>query len=107
MKNLQEMMQQAAGLQKRMEEVQAEIAAMEAEGVAGAGLVRVTLTGKGYASRIAIDPRLFAEDEREVLEDLLAAAFNDARARLDRESQDKMKALTAGLPLPPGLKLPF
>jgi DNA-binding YbaB/EbfC family protein len=107
MKNFADMMKQAASMQKRMEEMQAKIAEMEAEGSAGAGLVRVTLNGKGYASKVAIDPSLFREDEREVLEDLLAAAINDAKSKLEEQSAEQMKSLTEGLPLPPGMKLPF
>lgn len=107
MKNFGDMMKQAAGLQKKMEEIQEKIAAMEAEGSAGAGLVSVVLNGKGYASKVSIDDKMFAEDEKEVLEDLLTAAINDAKAKLEQKSQEEMKAMTEGLPLPPGMKLPF
>lgn len=107
MKNFGDMMKQAATLQKKMEEMQEQMAAMEAEGTAGAGLVSVTLNGKGYASKVVIDPELFKEDEKEVLEDLLTAAINDAKSKLENQSQEQMKAMTEGLPLPPGMKLPF
>ena len=107
MKNFADMMKQAAGLQKKMEEMQEKIAAMEAEGVAGAGLVKVVLNGKGFAARVEIDPSLLVADEREVVEDLVAAAINDAKSKLETQSQEQMQSLTEGLPLPPGVKLPF
>lgn len=107
MKGFNDMMKQAAGLQKKMEDVQEEIAAMEAVGAAGAGLVKVVLNGKGFASSVSIDPKMFVEEDREVLEDLITAAINDAKAKLETDSQEKMRALTEGLPLPPGMKLPF
>ena len=107
MKNFGDMMKQAAGLQQELEEVQQTIAGMEAEGQAGAGLVKVTMNGKGFVSRVEIDPSLVVADEKEVLEDLLTAAINDAKAKLETQSQEQMKALTEGLPLQPGMKLPF
>ncbi|MBB4657885.1 YbaB/EbfC family nucleoid-associated protein [Parvularcula dongshanensis] len=107
MKNFQDMMKQAGAMQAKMEELQEKIAGMEVEGTAGGGLVRVTMNGKGYASRVALDPSLMKEEEREVTEDLLTAAINDAKSKIERQSQDTMKELTAGLPLPPGMKFPF
>mgnify|MGYP001793009479 CR=1 FL=1 len=107
MKNFGDMMKQAASLQKKMEEMQETIAGMEAEGQAGAGLVKVILNGKGYASSVSIDPSLMKEDEREVVEDLITAAINDAKSKLETQSQDQLKELTQGMPLPPGMKLPF
>ncbi|WP_031554711.1 YbaB/EbfC family nucleoid-associated protein [Parvularcula oceani] len=107
MKNFADMMKQAGAMQAKMEELQEKIAGLEAEGTAGAGLVKVTLNGKGYAARVQLDPSLMKESEREVAEDLITAAINDAKSKLERESQEQMKALTAGLPLPPGMKLPF
>ncbi|MEM1379880.1 MAG: YbaB/EbfC family nucleoid-associated protein [Pseudomonadota bacterium] len=107
MKNFTDMMKQAAGLQQKMQEAQETIAAMEAEGVAGGGLVRVMMNGKGYARKVTIDPAMFTEDDREVLEDLITAAINDAKAKLEEQTAEKMKEMTAGLPLPPGMKLPF
>lgn len=107
MKNFGDMMKQAASLQKKMEEMQETIAGMEAEGTAGAGLVKVMLNGKGYASKVEINPEMFREDEKEVLEDLITAAINDAKAKLETQSQEQMKSMTDGLPLPPGMKLPF
>ena len=105
--DFQKMMQQAAGLQQKMQEAQESLAALEAEGLAGGGLVRVMINGKGYARKVSIDPSLFAEDDKEVLEDLIAAAINDAKAKLEADTAEKMKEMTAGLPLPPGMKLPF
>lgn len=107
MKNFADMMKQAGAMQAKMEEMQAQIAGLEAEGVAGAGLVRVTMNGKGYASGVQIDPSLMQETEREVTEDLVTAAINDAKSKLEKASAEAMKDLTAGLPLPPGMKLPF
>ena len=107
MKNFTDMMKQAQNLQKQMQEAQEALSALEAEGVAGGGLVRVQMNGKGYARKVEIDPRMFAEDDKEVLEDLITAAINDAKAKLEEESAAKMKEMTAGLPLPTGMKLPF
>ena len=107
MKNFADMMKQAGEMQAKMEEMQERIAGTEAEGQAGGGLVRVTLNGKGYASRVSIDPSLMKEEEREVCEDLVTAAINDAKAKIEKASGEAMKELTAGLPLPPGMKLPF
>ena len=107
MKNFADMMKQASAMQAKMEEMQEKIGGLEVEGVAGAGLVRVTMNGKGYASRVSIDPSLMREDEREVAEDLVTAAINDAKSKLEKASSEQMKEMTAGLPLPPGMKLPF
>lgn len=107
MKNFADMMKQASEMQAKMEGLQEKIAGMEAEGVSGGGLCRVILTGKGYASKVSLDPSLMKESEREVAEDLVTAAINDAKAKLERASEEQMKELTAGLPLPPGIKLPF
>nr|WP_206711203.1 YbaB/EbfC family nucleoid-associated protein [Aquisalinus flavus] len=107
MKNFGDMMKQASQLQGKMQEMQEKIAAMQVEGSAGGGMVRVTLTGKGYASKVSIEKDLLNPEEGEVLEDLITAAINDAKARLEEKSQEEMKSLTEGLPLPPGMKLPF
>lgn len=105
MKNLSSMMKQAQELQARMAETQAEIERLEAEGSSGGGLVRVTLGGKGDLKGLAIDPSLIKPDEAEILEDLIVAAHADAKGKLEDVLQEKMKALTGGLPLPPGMKL--
>ncbi len=107
MKDLNDIMKQAAGLQSKMQEMQEKLGGMEIEGQAGGGLVKVTMNGKGYASAVSIDPSLLNAEEGEVLEDLLAAAINDAKARLETKSQEEMQSLTAGLPLPTGFKMPF
>lgn len=107
MKNIGQMLKQAQEMQDRMAEMQERLAATEVSGVAGAGLVQVTLTGKGEVKRIHIDKSLMLPDELEVLEDLLMAAFNDAKAHLDAHVAEEMQKLTGGLKLPPGIKLPF
>lgn len=105
--DLNEIMKQAQGLQAKMQSLQERIAAIEVEGAAGGGMVRVTMNGKGYARAVKIEPALLKPDDVEVLEDLIAAAINDAKAKFEAKSQEEMKAATAGLPLPPGMKLPF
>lgn len=107
MKDLAQIMQQAQAMQARMAEVQKKIENTEADGVAGAGLVRVKLRGKGELVAVSIDPSLMT-DETEILEDLIKAAHADARKRLDQAMEDAMKTATAGLGgLLPGFKLPF
>ena len=100
-------MGKAKEMQAKFQAMQEEIAAMEATGQAGGGLVKVTLTGKFEMKALDIDPSLFKEDDVEVLEDLILAAHNDARAKVEQAMQEKTQAMTAGLPLPPGMKLPF
>ena len=107
MKDVMGLMKQAQAMQARLGEVQAELDAVTVEGRSGAGLVSVTLTAKGQMKGIAIDPSLMKEDEREILEDLIVTAFEDARRKAGVVAEEKMKAVTAGLPLPPGFKLPF
>lgn len=98
------MMKQAAQLQSKMQALQAELESTEVEGTAGGGLVTMRLSGKGDLKGVTIDPSLL-KDEKEVLEDLLVAAHADAKRRLETLLQEKMQAITGGLPLPPGLKL--
>jgi len=100
------LMKQAQAMQDNMKRAQEELALLEVEGQSGAGLVKVTMTCKHDVKRIAIDPSLLADD-KDMLEDLVAAAFNDAVRRAEEVSAEKMGKLTAGLPLPPGMKLPF
>lgn len=107
MKNLGNMLKQAQQMQVKMQEMQAELEAREVQGAAGGGMVQVTLNGKSELKSIRIDPALMKEDEREVLEDLIKAAHADAKARVEREMAEQMQKLTAGMPLPPGMKLPF
>jgi DNA-binding YbaB/EbfC family protein len=99
------MMKQAAQLQSKMEALQAELDQIEVEGAAGGGLVAVRLTAKGDLKGIKIDDSLIKPEEKEILEDLLVAAHADARRKAEGLLQEKMKGLTGGLPLPPGLKL--
>lgn len=107
MKNqLAGLMQQAQKMQENMKRLNDELAGVEVEGQAGAGLVKVTMTCKYQVKRIAIDPSLLGDD-RDMLEDLIAAAFNDGVRRAEETSQQRMAAVTAGLPLPPGFKMPF
>lgn len=107
MKDLGELMKQAGAMQAKLVSAQEAIAALEVEGKAGGGMVKVVITGKGYVKAVAIERALLKPDEGEVVEDLIAAAMNDAKSKLDMRAAEEMKALTAGLPLPPGMKLPF
>jgi hypothetical protein len=107
MKNqLADLMKQAQAMQDSMKKAQEAIAAMEVEGEAGAGLVKVVMTGRHDVRRVTIDQSLLGED-KDMLEDLVAAAVNDAVRKVEAASQEKMAGLAAGLPLPPGFKLPF
>ncbi len=100
------LMKQAQQMQANMEKVQKEIAEAEAIGESGAGLVKVTINGKHDVKRVEIDPELM-KDDKEMLEDLIAAAVNDANRRIEKISQEKMSSVTAGMPIPPGLKALF
>ena len=107
MKNqLAGLMKQAQQMQDNMKKVQEQLATTEVEGQSGAGMVKVVMTCRHDVKRVSIDPSLVAED-RDMLEDLVAAAVNDAVRRVETTTQEKMSGLTAGLPLPPGFKLPF
>ena len=107
MKNqLAGLMKQAQAMQENMKRAQEELGSIEVEGQSGAGLVKVVMTCKHDVRRVAIDPSLLGDD-KDMLEDLVAAAFKDAVRRAEAVSQEKMGKLTAGLPLPPGMKLPF
>ena len=105
MKDLMGMMKQVQQMQAKMQEMQQELADMEVIGQSGAGMVTVTLNGKGEMRGVKIDPSLMKPDESEIVEDLIVAATADAKTKVDAASQEKMKAMTGGLPLPPGLKL--
>jgi nucleoid-associated protein EbfC len=98
-------MKQAQAMQKKMEQAQAELDELEVQGQAGGGALTVVMSAKGQAKSASVDPSLLSPDEKEILEDLIVAAVNDARAKAERLMQEKMQAVTAGLPLPPGLKL--
>ncbi len=107
MKNLGTMMKQAQEMQARMVEMRESLAGMEAEGSSGGGMVRVRLNGKSEVRAVAIDPGLIVPEDREVLEDLIVAAFKDAKSKVETMVQEKMSELTGGLKLPPGMQLPF
>jgi hypothetical protein len=100
------MMKQAQQLQANMQKAQAEIAAMEVTGEAGGGMVKVTMNGKHEAKRVQIDPSV-PLDDREMIEDLVAAAINDASQRMEQATQERMASVMGGMNLPPGFKLPF
>jgi len=104
--NIGNMMKQAQQLQANLQRAQAEIALMEVTGEAGGGMAKVVMTGKHEVKRVTLDPALIGDD-KEMLEDLLAAAINDAVQKVERTSQEKMSSLMGGMNLPPGLKLPF
>ncbi|GAA0513480.1 YbaB/EbfC family nucleoid-associated protein [Tatumella terrea] len=100
------LMKQAQQMQDKMSQVQEEIAAMEVTGESGAGLVKVTINGAHNCRRVEIDPGLM-EDDKDMLEDLVAAAFNDAARRIDEAQKEKMASVSSGMQLPPGFKMPF
>lgn len=100
------MMKQAQALQASMQKVQAEIAAMEVVGESGGGMVKVTMNGRHEATRVQIDPSM-PLDDREMIEDLVAAAINDAAQRVEQATQQRMAGVMGGMNLPPGFKLPF
>ncbi|QIM68788.1 YbaB/EbfC family nucleoid-associated protein [Basfia succiniciproducens] len=100
------LMKQAQQMQERMQKMQEEIAQLEVTGESGAGLVKVTINGAHNCRRVEIDPSLMEED-KDMLEDLIAAAFNDAARRADELQKEKMASVTAGMPIPPGFKMPF
>lgn len=104
---LKRIMEMAQNVQNELQNAQANLDKLEVEGVAGGGLVKVRATAKGRIIAIAIDDSLMQVSEKQMLEDLLAAAFNDARGKADAVSSEEMGKMTSGLPLPPGFKLPF
>jgi DNA-binding YbaB/EbfC family protein len=101
------MMKAAQAVQAKLQEAQEELGRVEVEGQSGGGMVSVTLTAKGELKGVRIDPALMTAADKEMLEDLIIAAFADAKGKADRAAAEKMQSLTAGLPLPPGLKPPF
>jgi nucleoid-associated protein EbfC len=105
--DLMGMMKQAKALQEKMQSLQEEVAALEVEGTAGGGLVSVVMSGKSEMKRLRIDPSLLKPEEAGILEDLIVAAANDARAKAEAVLADKMREMTGGLQLPPGMSLPF
>lgn len=107
MKNIGQMMKQAQQIQAKMAEMQEQLASTEVTGSAGGGLVQVTLNGKAEARSVQIDPSVADATEIEVLEDLMVAAFNDAKAKVEAHIAERMSELTGGLKLPPGMQLPM
>jgi DNA-binding YbaB/EbfC family protein len=101
------LMKKAGAMQAKMAEMQAELDTVTVEGLSGGGMVKITLTAKGALQGLTIDPSLLKADEKEILEDLIVAAHADARRKAEGVLEEKMKGLTAGLELPPGMKLPF
>jgi DNA-binding YbaB/EbfC family protein len=100
------LMKQAQLMQENMKKLQEQLAVMEVEGQAGSGMVKVVMSGRHEVKRVTLDPKVLTDD-REMLEDLIVAAANDAVRKIETVTQEKMSAATAGLPLPPGMKLPF
>ncbi len=107
MQNMEDIMKAAQNVQQQMAESQAKLDRIEVEGQSGGGMVKVRATAKGRIVKVDIDESLIVPDDREMLEDLIAAAFNDARAKADAAGQAEMEKMTSGLQLPPGFKLPF
>jgi nucleoid-associated protein EbfC len=107
MKNLGQMMKQAQQMQERMADMQAQLDSVEMTGASGGGMVQVTLSGKGDIKKVKLDKSIVDPDEVEVIEDLILAAFNDARAKVEQHVAEEMSKLTGGLKMPPGFKLPF
>lgn len=105
--NLQKMLKQAQEMQKKFTDMQEKLADEEAEGSSGGGMVKVTVNGKGEMRKLSIDPSLIDPEDKEVLEDLVIAAFNDAKSKMDAAAGEKMSQLTSGMGLPAGMKLPF
>ncbi len=104
---LGKLMKQAQQMQANMQQAQEELANMEVAGESGGGMVKVVMTGRHELRRVTIDPTIFQEDDREMVEDLVAAAVNDAVQRIEKMVQEKMSGFTAGMGLPPGFKMPF
>ena len=107
MKNLGNMMKQAQAMQDKIAEIQTDLENIEITGASGGGLVEITLTGKGEMRRLKIDPTLIDKNEAEVLEDLIVAAHNDAKTKVEAHAAEEMSKITGGLKLPAGLKFPF
>ena len=107
MNNFNNMIKQAQDLQKKMAEAQEMVETLEAEGISGGGIVKITINGKNNVTSVNIDETAIDKNEKEILEDLIVAAFNDARDKIQRKIADEMSSLTGGIKLPPGMKLPF
>ena len=107
MRDMLGLMKQAQAMQEKIQEMQAEMERLEVEGQSGGGMVRVTLSAKGQMRNLVIDDQLLKPDEKQILEDLIITAHEDARKKAERLMEEKMQGVTAGLSLPPGMKLPF
>ena len=107
MNNFNNMIKQAQDLQKKMAEAQEKVETLEAEGISGGGIVKITINGKNNVTSVNIDETAIDKNEKEILEDLIVAAFNDARDKIQRKIADEMSSLAGGIKLPPGMKLPF
>lgn len=107
MQNIQDIMRMAQNVQQQLTDAQGKLDQIEVEGAAGGGMVKVRASAKGRIIGVSVDPSLLNPNDKEMLEDLIAAAFNDARAKADTVSNQEMQKMTAGMPLPPGFKLPF
>ncbi len=107
MNNFNNMMKQAQELQSKMTEAQKKVEQLEAEGSSGGGLIKIIIDGKNLVRSVHIDDSLIKSDEKEILEDLIVAAFNDAKEKIQKKISDEMSSITGGIKLPPGIKLPF
>ncbi|WP_455482106.1 YbaB/EbfC family nucleoid-associated protein [Bartonella sp. B35(2025)] len=107
MRNMMSMMKKAKEMQEKMQQIQKEVADLQVTGVAGGGLVKVTLNGQNAITAIKIDPSLIKPEETEILEDLIMAAYNEAKTKIEMTIAEKTQSMTAGLPLPSGFKFPF
>ena len=107
MNNFSDMMKKAQEMQKKMQEMQESLSNLEVEGASGGGIVKIIMNYKNEVKKIDIDPSIIKNDEKEVMEDLIVAALNDAKSKAEEKSQEEMKKLTGGLGLPPGMKMPF
>ena len=107
MNNFSDMMKKAQEMQKKMQEIQDSLSSLEVDGSSGGGIVKIIMNCKNEVKKIDIDPSIIKNDEKEVMEDLIIAALNDAKSKAEEKSQEEMKKLTGGLGLPPGMKMPF
>ncbi len=107
MRDLMNLMKSAGEIQEKMSALQEEMKNEEATGTSGGGMVSVTLSGKNDMRRLEIDPSLIADGDKSIIEDLIIAAYNDAKGKIEAKMTERMQELTAGLPIPPGMKLPF
>ena len=107
MNNFKDMMKKAQEMQKKMQEIQDSLSNLEVEGTSGGGIVKIIMNCKNEVKKIDIDPSIIKNDEKEVMEDLIIAALNDAKSKAEEKAQEEMKKLTGGLGLPPGMKMPF